>query len=76
MTGFDIPPRLFANSQAYRACNPLLPTHRNTNHIAPLPDLLVVQAVDGLVFPHRADTLGGQRRGVGGVGLGVDVEQH
>ena len=53
-----------------------LNAYGNTQYIAPLPDLLVVQAVDGLVFPYRAGAFGGQRRGVGGVGLVVDVEQH
>ena len=46
--------------------------HRNADDIAPLPDLLVVQSVDGFVFPHRASAGGGERGGVGGVGFGVD----
>lgn len=53
----------------------LLSADRGAEDIAPLADLLVVQAVDGLVFPKGARAGGGQRGGVGVVRLGVDGEK-
>jgi len=49
-----------------------LSAHGDTQHIAPLADLLVVQEINGLVFPHGAGAGCRQRPCVGGVGFGVD----
>ena len=53
-----------------------LPPHHHTQHIAPFPDLLVMETVDRLVLPHHAGSGRRERGGVGGVWLGVDDEEH
>ena len=58
-------------AKSYARLSHLTP-HRNAHHIAPLPDRFVMQAIDGLVLPHRAHAGGGERGGVGGVGFVVD----
>jgi hypothetical protein len=61
----DLMPFFPATINANRAPRHRLSHDSNRGHVAPLADLLVVQAVDGLVFPDRADPGGGYGGSVG-----------
>ena len=53
--------------------NPWLPTHRDLHGITPNAHLRVAHAVDGAVFPFGRR--GGEGKGVGVVGRGVEGEE-